>query len=218
MLFGKLEFKMPEVEQKAVIELKNCGQLRIPIDIELIVELNSNIQEIRPLKGMAAKFDVAAALCPTKEKKITIFVDENEFDNCTVRSRFSVAHELGHVILHTKIYNSVKEFTAEEAVKIQKSFESSYKHLEQQANYFAGAVLMPYEIFTKTVYDLFKSNVRECNYDFVKLKQIISHKLAPIFDVSTYAAGFRLDDTGLEGYIRRAVKNKFDDLDLQFME
>jgi Zn-dependent peptidase ImmA (M78 family) len=135
-----------------------------------------------------------------------------------VRSRFSVAHELGHVTLHSNVYTKAKEFTPEEAVKIQKGIETSYRQLEREANYFSGAILMPYEPFAINVCYFYKTHVKELNYDFIKLKQTIAFKVAPIFDVSIYAAEFRLDDTGLEGYIRRAAKNKFDDLELQFLE
>ena len=51
----------------------------------------------------------------------------------SVRSRFDAAHELGHLVLHSKVsaetYNN----------------KSHYSELERQANYFAGCFLMPSE-------------------------------------------------------------------------
>jgi len=62
-------------------------------------------------------------------------------DKCSsARSRFDVAHELAHLILHRnvdkKILNKASEF----------------KLMEDQANYFAAAFLLPEETFAKDCY------------------------------------------------------------------
>jgi Zn-dependent peptidase ImmA (M78 family) len=53
------------------------------------------------------------------------------------RSRFDLAHELGHLILHKHIPRPAER--------------DRYKQLEQQAHYFAGAFLMPAETFADEV-------------------------------------------------------------------
>src|SRR6185295_3695781 len=55
--------------------------------------------------------------------------------NVAVRSRFDIAHELGHIILHRNV----------EAVCIAR--QADHKLLEQQANRFAGAFLLPEHSF-----------------------------------------------------------------------
>jgi len=57
--------------------------------------------------------------------------------SCAVRSRIDAGHELGHIILHHKIDKS-KLCSPED-----------FKLAEQQAQYFAGAFLLPKETFTK---------------------------------------------------------------------
>ncbi|OHY78743.1 ImmA/IrrE family metallo-endopeptidase [Marinobacter sp. AC-23] len=51
-----------------------------------------------------------------------------------IRNRFDAAHELGHVILHQHVG--------------LKSFRKYYKEIERQADYFAGAFLLPAESFS----------------------------------------------------------------------
>jgi Zn-dependent peptidase ImmA (M78 family)/transcriptional regulator with XRE-family HTH domain len=57
-----------------------------------------------------------------------------------VRSRFDAAHEIAHMTLHRHL---PREIIADPNV---------HKLLERQANHFAGALLMPAESFTKSVY------------------------------------------------------------------
>ncbi|NEZ47946.1 ImmA/IrrE family metallo-endopeptidase [Clostridium niameyense] len=58
---------------------------------------------------------------------------------CSVRSRFDLAHELGHLILHRNI--------SEEEIK-NKEF---YNKIEEQADLFAGEFLLPYDEFDNDV-------------------------------------------------------------------
>jgi len=58
-------------------------------------------------------------------------------DNNYFRTRFSLAHELGHILLHS----DVEEFDKEELSKI-----------ESEANRFASTFLMPEETFKKDIY------------------------------------------------------------------
>ncbi len=55
------------------------------------------------------------------------------------RSRFDIAHELGHAILHKNISSKTFNFTKKE----------NHDLLEDQANRFAGAFLLPEEEFTR---------------------------------------------------------------------
>ena len=63
---------------------------------------------------------------------------ENSEKDCAVRSRFDIAHELGHLIMHSKIS--------------EKEFITNLKHIEKQADYFAGAFMLPASTFTKDFY------------------------------------------------------------------
>lgn len=66
----------------------------------------------------------------------------------SVRARFSLAHELGHMILHSSI----------------DSTENNHKLMEKEADYFASSFLLPAESFSD---DLFSINID----NFIPLKK-----------------------------------------------
>lgn len=70
--------------------------------------------------------------------------------NCSVRARFSLAHELGHLILHSHL--------EEDDIK------KNHKIIEIEANRFASAFLLPEETFSKDVHSISLDN-------FVYLKE-----------------------------------------------
>jgi len=61
---------------------------------------------------------------------------------CAVRSRYDLAHEIGHLVLHRHIRAS------------QLTSKSDFKKLELQANRFAGAFLLPAKTFLEELYSL----------------------------------------------------------------
>lgn len=66
-----------------------------------------------------------------------VFINTNR-GNC-VRDRFSLAHELGHIILHSSLEQEEKY---------------DYKQIEEDANYFASTFLLPDEGFVKDIYSI----------------------------------------------------------------
>lgn len=63
---------------------------------------------------------------------------------CAVRSRFDLAHELGHLIIHSDIEEEL--------------FKKNIKTIEKEANRFASAFLLPAEEFSKDIYNLSLNN------------------------------------------------------------
>ncbi len=61
---------------------------------------------------------------------------------CAVRSRFDLAHELGHLVLHRHIRSQ------------QLTSKTDFKQIELQANRFAGAFLLPAKTFLKELNSL----------------------------------------------------------------
>ncbi|VDG20612.1 hypothetical protein [Lactobacillus plantarum subsp. plantarum] [Lactiplantibacillus mudanjiangensis] len=59
----------------------------------------------------------------------------NVFNQSAARVRFSLAHELGHIILHSGYSRNVYET------------QTIHKRLEEEANYFASCLLMPQDGF-----------------------------------------------------------------------
>ncbi len=104
-----------------------------------------NLQKLIESKG------IIVTSLDTKEKEIDAFSQRTIINNNSVyiivlnssknlvRSRFDLAHELGHVLLHPWSEN-IEELSKQE-----------FKERETQANKFAGAFLLPKESFGKDI-------------------------------------------------------------------
>lgn len=63
------------------------------------------------------------------------------------RDRFTVAHELGHLILHLPKCKKQNPNTVMRAFRYQKNGDEQHKRAEWEANWFAAAFLMPEKEF-----------------------------------------------------------------------
>jgi Zn-dependent peptidase ImmA (M78 family) len=116
----------------------------------------------------------------------TIGYNPNESN---VRKRFSIAHELGHFILHSK-KNSSGMFM--DKLLFRKNinanpYSSVEEAIEREANYFAANILMPESLVISEVSKLNPSKDDDDN---------IRH-LAKKFDVSISAMTYRLVNLGI---------------------
>lgn len=105
----------------------------------------SNLQKLIESKG------IIVTSLETKEREIDAFSQRTIIDNNSVyiivinssknyvRTRFDLAHELGHILLHPWSEN-IEELSKQE-----------FKDRESQANKFAGAFLLPQESFGNDV-------------------------------------------------------------------
>ncbi|MDR2148508.1 MAG: ImmA/IrrE family metallo-endopeptidase, partial [Tannerella sp.] len=81
--------------------------------------------------------------CNFKDNLIAIS-SESEFD--TPRWRFTLAHEIGHYILHKDLYNKYNiSVVSDDKYTFNKLSNTLVKKLEIQANKFASLLLLPYE-------------------------------------------------------------------------
>ena len=116
----------------------------IPIEIFEILEFDLNI-EIRDIFNLKETCDVDALLLANLK---TIIIDRNDFlnDSAQNRLRFSIAHEIGHLVLHSKVFTDIKCSTVEEWIQFFHQIpEDQYRWIENHANEFAGRILVPRE-------------------------------------------------------------------------
>lgn len=119
--------------------LEECWDGAFPVDVELLCDgLGINIIPVPKLNRIF--YIDAYASADFK----TIYVDEDEFKRESPRYRFSVAHELGHLLLHKKYYP-----TGVEDMKkwLEVSKKIATENAEFQANFFAANLLVPSEEF-----------------------------------------------------------------------
>ncbi|MBF0516654.1 MAG: ImmA/IrrE family metallo-endopeptidase [Nitrospirae bacterium] len=84
--------------------------------------------------------DTLDAFSEYYEPNATPYIVLGDDKKVSVRSRFDACHELAHLILHSKIKKDILKKTPE------------FKLIEAQANYYAGAFLLPAHVFAKEFY------------------------------------------------------------------
>jgi len=167
----------------------------IPIPIEEIIDLNFNVNII-PLPGVQDLCDVEGFISPDFS---SIYVDEYVYKNRPYRFRFTLAHEIGHMIIHKEKLNQIKidpiDAVSSWAKIVCEIDGGDHSKLEYQGYTFGGLVLVPpndlleqFHVNLPKVEPLIeeakKVGASRRNY----LKYAIDHMasvLSPIFDVST---------------------------------
>ena len=166
--------------------------LLIPIPIELIAERALGI-ELVPVIDMKKRFDAEACLASSLK---TIFIDYRTYMNFENRARFSIAHEIAHIVLHAEIFISLNIKTESDIVKLSKKItEEEYDWLEFQAYSFAGHVLVPQK---KLLQEVESRLGKVPSYKFLPEEIFpISQELLETFNVSGEVLARRLQKDGI---------------------
>lgn len=152
-----------------------------PIDIEKIANklgLEIRIEDLgRNVSGVLI----------IKDGKGVIGYNPSE-NSSNVRRRFTIAHEIGHFLLHShneKIFVDKKAFRTHYRNSDSSSGEQK---LEREANAFAASILMPRDLLLK--------DLDKIPFDLGDEQDSIKG-LADKFQVSSQAMAFRLSNLGL---------------------
>lgn len=112
----------------------------LPIPIEEIVELQMHIALV-VVPGIKELLGIDAFISSDFSQ---ITIDEYAYENYAERTKFSIAHEIGHLILHADWYKNHGPKDLDDYLTFHDRLsQESYKYLEIQANTFAGFVLVP---------------------------------------------------------------------------
>lgn len=183
-----------------------------PIPIEKIAEMHLNLG----INLVEEVDDILGYLNPDKR---TIFINEKLYpDNPDInagRYNFTVAHELGHWVMHVPVINAYKQngslLDEESVILCRKTL--GREMIEIQADYFAASLLIPahllkgyWKLKTDNARPLFANRVA----DGILTKQrnnkmtsredalcVFAKDLADIFNVSAKAMAIRLKQVGL---------------------
>lgn len=125
---------------RANYEVLNC----FPVDIDTFLECDLQL-EIVPFPRLRARTAAEAIL---SLDFTTVFVDSDCFQNDTLwnRMKFSLAHEIGHLILHRDFLEGLNILNENDWFKFMNNMttgDASYCFLEHHANWFAGMLLVP---------------------------------------------------------------------------
>lgn len=156
------------IEDKALDILNKYWDGCLPVDIKAISSsIGINIIENYELTDIISQIE-------KKDNQIQIMINGNELK---IRQRFALAHELGHFVLghlNNGIYKILKD--------TPDSFKTKTNYLENEANQFAMAVLIPKNVLCEVLQDKKYSSLQQ---------------LAEIFAVSQSAMYCRVQNLNL---------------------
>lgn len=184
------QFKTPYISSDKIRKLAESARSEFwgnetPVDIEkVLMKLKINIIPINNLLSYI-NFD---SFISSDWKNV--YVDNNAYcdDFKYRRVRFSMAHELGHLILHKEIYKSLEIKSLEDYYRFYKDAPGDqYSYLETQANSFAGYFLVPRNVLLVEKEKLIKklrAKLEGSGAENADLTEYIIEALAEQFNVS----------------------------------
>jgi hypothetical protein len=164
----------------------------IPIPIEEIVDVKLGL-DIVPMPNLYKDFGLSGYL--TRDRS-AIFVDQFQADNYEEKYRFTLAHEIGHYILHGSFYEDLPFQTPDEYVAWRLSVPpEDMSWFETHGDWFAGHVLVP----TAPLEDICSKIVAKYQNRFAQFQTIpddiwsyISNEVALYFDVNPPVVEIRI--------------------------
>lgn len=155
----------------------NQGDL-LPVPIEEIAELKLGIF-LCAINGIKNLIGIDGFITSDFSQ---ITIDEYCYTKYSERTRFTIAHEIGHKILHQDWYkkNGPTNFNDHQDF-FSKISETDYRYIEIQAQTFAGLVLVPSKLLSKELIN--KLGKMPENED-AEILQPIFNDLLNIFKVS----------------------------------
>lgn len=179
--------------------------IRIPIDIDRLVYRHKLIDDIAPAEFLEDKFNVAAVLISKLDGRFDILVDEETFDSHRFRANSSIAHEFGHVVLHSQVCSNCR--TVEDAIALRRRIKNSYDFIERNANYFAGAILMPLRTLPEDTARVYEALVKSFGCDADLIPDKLCSTLARRYEVSLQPMTIRLRELNLSKKIMVALRS-----------
>lgn len=177
---------------------------QVPVDVEAILEFILDVGII-PTPGYQQNHSIEGSLSLDMR---TIYVDEHVYRAVETRYRFTLAHELGHIVLHKNIFKGLKAESIVEWKRIYKTIdENVYFAVEKQAYDFAGLILVPAVHLQTRFVRLIAENKtnfsdakrkgisKEKTLDFFKTNAVF--RLARVFNVSPDVMERRIDKDNL---------------------
>jgi Zn-dependent peptidase ImmA (M78 family) len=172
-----------------------------PIDVLYIVDVVMRF-DLVDLEDLFADLRMDAAILPAEK---TIFVDRDALHGwekkhrwIEQRLRFSVAHELGHLVLHKDYMNEVS-FRSRAEFKSWVLQQRSDQTAVIQADEFAGRFLVNRDLLLQE-YDAYTKRAAAADsawHEIEGMREHVARKLAPRFGVNHQVIETRLQREGI---------------------
>lgn len=164
----------------------------IPIPIEDIADVKMGL-DIVPVNNLCKDFGLSGYL--TRDRS-AIFVDQFQADNYEEKFRYTLAHEVGHYVLHKAFYEDLPFEAPDEYIAWRLSMPpEDMSWFETHGDWFAGHLLVP----TNRLEEICAEVVGKYQKIFSKFKTIpddtwsyISNEVATYFEVNPPVAEIRI--------------------------
>lgn len=169
----------------------------IPVDVEYIIDVKLKIDVI-PSPGLYTQCNIDALIASSWQ---AIYIDKDKYldERYQNRLRFSLAHEIGHFVLHKKIYGNFRIHSPRNFYDFLNEIpQEQYSYLETQANKFANYLLLPREKLIIEKNSILKRLITQAGIKTIDQKTLnsyLANPIAKIFGVSEQTAEIALNDT-----------------------
>lgn len=169
----------------------------VPVDIERVIESTMGII-IVPMESLQRDCDMEGYI--SKDFR-TIYVDEGLYmdDRYYKRVRFTIAHEIGHLILHRSNIDMVRFDSESDWKQFRMGLQDEpLGWFETQASEFAGRLLVPIDhlvvAFKEARNDIYKKHTgwRAHKIEDEELFSLVAPMISPKFGVSAEVIERRL--------------------------
>jgi len=176
----------------------------LPVDVFSLVEIDLRLNVI-PFDDLLRKYDVEAAL---RADFTGIYVDAETYVFLDTgpewklnRLRFSLGHEVGHFVLHRDLPQPRNFASLPDFARWTRNFDLPHEGLkysaEQEANEFAGRLLVPVERL-RDFYDEFRTQAAGLfPVLYPSLREAFASNAASKFGVNKQVIEVRLDREGI---------------------
>jgi len=168
---------------------------KLPVEVLDLAEFDLGL-DLVPVDGLREQLDIDSLLMGDLK---SVLVDKRAFMNPRLeyRLRFSVAHEIGHLMLHRDIFAGLKHASAREWFDYISAIpDVEYGWVEWQAYEFAGRLLVPPDALRPEFQSAIKSAQAAGYSDWLAADEAaldyIATRIAPKFGVSTEVIAKRL--------------------------
>ena len=201
--------KSKEIEKKAEVLLKNFymdtdSTKNGPIQVMDIAEYLGYDFDFRK-DGIYKDKDILGGLV-IEDKKIEINAN---IENQIGRTTYTIAHEIGHIILHVPLYNKVKNEKKILCRKNEGIYGTKKMPEEVQADMFASYLIMPSDVVIKAFNSIFKSPINLSKIRLIDLF-IRKSKRQKAFNIAKKV----IDKSNLENVSKLAMINRLIGLNL----
>lgn len=173
-----------------------------PIDIDVLAEKQPLMDDFVYEPDINSKFGVDATICNKPNGRFDIVLDENV---CRRRTSFSIAHEIGHVVLHSALYLGC--YTVESSIELSHRIKKNYPRIEREANHFAGAILVPRKTIFRDAQKVYEGILQGYagNIKWEEVSTMLCSALANRYCVSVQTMGIRLIQLQIDRKLNEAV-------------